>query len=82
VGLVGCGELWWRLWVLWVVVEVMDCGGFELWWRLWLVLWVLWLWVWVNRVWVVESGLGCGWVSTAVGGFAGSGCELIRVALG
>ena len=76
-----CG-LWRRLWVLWVVVEVVDCGGFGLWWRLWLVLWVLWVWVWVDRGWVIESGLGYGWVSVALGGFAGSGYELIRVVLG
>ena len=59
----GCGldyefcELWWRLWVWWVV----NCGGCGLWWRFWVVLWVVvdddsGLWVVLlggNRLWVV-----------------------------
>ena len=32
---------------------------------------VLWLGVCVDRVWVVESDQGCGWVSVALGEFAG-----------
>ena len=79
---VAYGELWWRLWVLWVVVDVVNCGGFGLWWRLWLVLWVLWVWVWVDQGWVVESSLGCGWVSAALGGSVGFGYKLIGVSLG
>nr|POE93719.1 hypothetical protein CFP56_31278 [Quercus suber] len=59
----GCGGAC-GLWRFWVIVEVVACFvGFVV-----VVVGV------VDRVWVIVTGLGCGWVLAALGGFAGSGC--------